>query len=66
MKPIISYLIIIGIQVIASWEYIKLMAKELKDEDIMFGGSIILLILILFLFNMTLYKGGFYRLPWGW
>jgi len=67
MIPILSYLIIIALQVIGSWEFINWVIKKRKDDEpILIFVSIIFLATILLLFNYLLYWGGFYRLSWGW
>jgi hypothetical protein len=72
MKPMLAYLIVIGLQIIAAWEISKLAFKELcikseySAEIILFMGVIIFEIIVMVLFNKVLYLGGFYRLPWGW
>jgi len=67
MIPILSYLIIIALQVIGFWEFMKWVTKECKDNDaILIFIAAIVSALILLLFNYILYWGGFYRLPWGW
>jgi len=70
MKPMLSYLIIISLQVIAFWEVSKWLLRETcTGEDVepaLFMGGIVFELVILGVFNWVLYEGGFYRLPWGW
>lgn len=70
MKPIIAYLIMLALQVVAGWELLRWVFKETcsgtTDEQGMFFGFLCLELIGFILFNVLLYQGGFYRLPWTW
>lgn len=66
MRPMLSYLIIIAIQAISLWEFVKWDTKEFVDEGGLWWAVLILGGTVLGILNWVLYCGGLYKLPWAW